>query len=189
MIEGLEMVAGKAAPWWLRLLPYLAVLALVCATHFAAYMHGADTTQEKANAAMSDVRKNIAEQNAAHALQLVAALRKASDQERDFAQQMAYIDQQHQKEIHENQIASQRVIAGLRDGTVSLRDKFTSCKRSADSGSAQAGASTCGGDGPASVQLQAEDAEFLILVAQDADRVADQLRACQAIVRSDRAQP
>lgn len=69
-----------------------------------------------------------------------------------------------------------RTIAGLRDGTVRLRERFT-CPR-VPAASPAAGS----GDDPARYGLRPADAEFLVRLADKADGVAEQLSTCQAVI-------
>lgn len=165
---------------------YAIAVLVVLGALFGAYQFGASVTQTKADLAIAKLNGDIADQRTAHEKargDLVAAMR---EKDRANADAMAAIDAQHQKEIADHEAISNRTIADLRSGAVSLRDKFTTCQRTAASGSAQAGTSTGSGNDPASIQLQVEDAQLLILWATEADRVADQLRAAQAIIAADR---
>jgi prophage endopeptidase len=74
-------------------------------------------------------------------------------------------------------------VAGLRDGTFRLRERFSCPPNPAPA----RGAAARGNEGTAR-GLSAADAEFLVRFASDADDVARQLAACQAILSADRAQ-
>ena len=74
-----------------------------------------------------------------------------------------------------------RTIAELRAGTRKLRDRFT-CPASA----AQVTGSTTGSDGASQAGLLGSDAEFLISEAERADKVVNQLTACQNILKAER---
>jgi uncharacterized membrane-anchored protein YhcB (DUF1043 family) len=176
-------------PLWLRALPYLVAIAVFVAIVVASYMHGVDVTQAKADTAMAKVNQDIAQQREAHAKAKAELLDQMREKDQANADQMAAIDSQHQRAINELQIISDRTIADLRTGTIGLRDKFTTCQRVACGGESAPGTSTGSSDAAASLQLRNEDASVLVLLADEADQVANQLRACQAIVSSDRARP
>lgn len=76
------------------------------------------------------------------------------------------------------------LVAGVRDGTVRVLPRFT-CP-AIPAAAARAGAG--GSDASSPRGLSAADAEFLVRFAGDADDVARQLAACQAVVAADRAQ-
>lgn len=168
------------------LIKYGVAVLLVLGALFGAYRHGVSTTADKYEARIAKLDKTIADHRTAHANQRTAAEQKERVKEKAHADAISAIDTKHQKEIHERETSTQRTIAGLRDGSLRLRDKFTRCERASNSPAGEAGASASSDHGSASVPLQIEDAQLLILWADDADRVADQLRACQAIVKADR---
>lgn len=186
----LDSVKTAATPLWLRVLPYaVGVVVLFGVVSFgllAAYYHGVDITQAKADQTISAIHAGIEQANARHAKAKADLLEEMREKDQANADAMAAIDARHQKEIADREAISNRTIADLRSGALSLRDKFTTCQRAAHSGSAQAGTSTGSCDGPASLNLQVEDAQLFILWATEADRVADQLRAAQAIIAADR---
>jgi hypothetical protein len=175
----LDAIKTATKPWWIRLLPYALAVAAVLAALWAAYSFGADVTAEH-------YQRVIAQQNADNATALAAEQLRYRGLEQRHAIDMATIDQHHQQEIAEREAISNRTIADLRAGAVGLRDKFTTCQRTRGT-TAPAGTSTSKRDEAASLELQRADAEFLVQFADEADSVADQLRACQGVVRADRA--
>lgn len=70
------------------------------------------------------------------------------------------------------------LLADLRAGNLRLRDKFR-CPSGGVSGTA---GSAAGGDGPEGGVLSVEDQTFLVRLGAEADDVARQLTACQAIL-------
>jgi hypothetical protein len=176
-----DAIETATKPWWLRLLPYALAVGAVMAALWAAYSFGCDVTSEH-------YQRVIAQHDADNSKLLLEAQGKLRAQERRHIADMTSIDQQHQ-EAMQNEITSRdRTIADLRTGAVRLRDKFTTCQRATAGTAGAAGASTGKCDAAASIELQKADAEFLIGLASDADQVADQLRACQGVVRKDRGQ-
>ena len=102
--------------------------------------------------------------------------------ERAIAKTQADIDTAYQKGITDAQDQLNSTLSDLRADVIRLRKRF-SCP--AAGVSAVAASATVGDDAEAS-GLQREDAEFLVRLASDADAIALQLKACQAIVKSDR---
>ncbi len=158
----------------------LFVAAMYAGGCVVAYNHGVSVTSAR-------FERVIAQNNADNATELAKLQAKTRATEQAKAAQLATIDEAHQKAIHDQQIISDRTIADLRNGTIRLRDKFTNEFAAASRlPSATAGPSV--DYAAASIKLQQQDAEFLIFTAGEADQIADQLRACQAVVRADRGQ-
>jgi len=102
--------------------------------------------------------------------------------ERAIAKTQADIDTAYQKGITDGKVQLDSTLSDLRADVIRLRKRF-SCP--AAGVSAAAAGATVGDDAEAS-GLQREDAEFLVRLASDADAIALQLKACQAIVENDR---
>lgn len=179
-MNALDAIQTATKPWWLRLLPYVLAVAAVLAALWASYSFGHDVASEH-------YQRVIAQHDADNSKALAAEQLRYRGLEQQHAADIAAIDQQHQQAIENEIISRDRTIADLRAGAVGLRDKFTTCQRTRGA-AAKAGTSTSQRDAAASIELQREDAEFLVQLASEADRVADQLRACQGVVRADRAQ-
>ncbi|AXF38215.1 putative Rz-like lysis protein [Ralstonia phage phiRSP] len=136
----------------------------------------------------------VADINARHATELAKAHKERADAEqraRDIEAQraadMATLDAYYQKELSDAKTVSDRTIAGLRAGTLRVRERFTCPGGATRTGAAgQAGAGAGVGDAATRYGLQAEDVAVLLLEADRADEVTIALRACQAIVRGDR---
>jgi len=176
----MNIIDTVTKPWWLRLLPYVLAVAAVLAALWAAYSFGAEVAAEH-------YQRVIAQHDADNSKALAAEQLRYRGLEQQHVADMAAIDQQHQQEIAEREAISNRTIADLRAGAVGLRDKFTTCQRTRGA-TAPAGTSTSQRDEAASLNLRTEDAGILVQLADEADSVADQLRACQAVVRKDRGQ-
>lgn len=117
---------------------------------------------------------------------LADAVTKARLDEQSKATEAANIDKRLMEAKQNEIISKYRVIAGMRDGSVQLRQRFT-CK-SASGAVPSVAASTSSSDGTAGTGLSAEDAGFFISEASRANKVVLQLQACQALINSDRSQ-
>ena len=112
-------------------------------------------------------------------------LQRVLTDERAIAKTQADIDTAYQKGITDAQAQLDGTLSDLRADVIRLRKRFT-CP--AASVQATAAGATVSDDAEAG-GLQREDAEFLVRLASDADAIALQLKACQAIVENDRTQP
>lgn len=136
---------------------------------------GAATNRDKARAL--DVERTAT-------AALAAANTRVRAAEQQSALSMATISTIYQKG-QSDVIANQKsVIAGVRTGAVRL-----SVATRADPADAAGASAACAGrrDGEARRQLSDQAAEFLTGLASDADTVALQLSACQALLIIDRA--
>lgn len=109
-------------------------------------------------------------------------------QEQDTARELAAISQTYQKDLKQNESEKNRVIAGLRDGTVRLSIPVTSGSTADGSPPAATSPSASGCDANARAELSGQVAEFLVSLTSEADEVTRQLGRCQDIVRADRNQ-
>lgn len=112
-----------------------------------------------------------------------------ANKEHEMAKRIADIDKQHQQEITDAKTTLGKTIDDLRAGNRRLRDRFNACSTRSDLGAHGAGyLATGSGIGNAGTQggLSEQDAEFLVRFAGEADDVVRQLRACQAVIISDR---
>lgn len=160
------------------LIKYGVAVFAVLAALFGAYRHGCNVTQAEADI----VATKAALQHASDQTALAEHYRQI---EAKAAADMAAIDEQHQLEKRNAQIISERTIAGLRDGSIRLRDKFANCTAyRAVMPEAAAGAGER--DAAAPSGLQPEDVQFLVSAAALADEVVGQLHACQAVIKLDR---
>lgn len=101
--------------------------------------------------------------------------------ERTQAGALATIGDTHEKDRAAAPAVADAVVAGLRDGTLRLRDDLAACHTDLLS---QTAAGTLERD--AATQRREEFAGAVVRVGRDAD---DQLRACQAVIAADRATP
>lgn len=82
-----------------------------------------------------------------------------------------------------------RDIDDARAGALRLRIPASACQGTGGSPAAETGPTASGGNGPQTVELPAKVTEDLLTLANDADIVANQLRACQEIIINDRRAP
>lgn len=129
-------------------------------------------------------RADVATINATHAKAIADKQAEYRALEQRSATDMAAIDQLHQQDIANREAISNRTIADLHAGNVSLRNRFTCPAGNATT--AAAGTSTGKRDEASSLYIRGEDAGFFVRLADEADKVADQLRACQAVIKADR---
>jgi hypothetical protein len=155
-------------------------LALYGVCFFMGYRHGETVTGNHFKAVIAQNAENEAKQRAA----LEA---KARDTEQHAADAMARIDEQHQKAIENEKAKADAVIAAYGAGTVRLRNRFT-CPATGTGGNMSAAATSTGQrDERTQGGLQQQDVQFLVRFAAEADELADQLSACQSIIKADRA--
>jgi prophage endopeptidase len=148
------------------------------------------TWQHRAGATAERVEwqtREASELRAANAL--IADLQDAARRtEQAHAQKLAEIADRHQKEIRNAETRRKADVAAVRDGTLVLRDPGRAASEGACAGQPAApGAAASQRDGGQAGRLSGEAAEFLLGLAADADAVADQLAACQAVILTDRA--
>ncbi len=144
------------------------------------YKAGSNFTDAKYRAIISKADK-------AHADEVIALQQRVATAEHKTAAAVADIDTHYQEVISNEKANTDRTIAELRDGAIGLRKRLAAVAVSSTGLPCSGpGAGKC--DGVQAIGLQKQDAEFLVRLASDADQVANQLRACQAVVKADRAQ-
>jgi prophage endopeptidase len=167
----------KSVPWqvWVTLAAALAVLY---------YGHTKDRAgYERAQAEYVAIERD----RQAEAAKLRAATEKRfRDQENQHAHAMANLDRQYAAELAASEDRARRDRDAARRGDIVLRIPGPACDGPAGAQAAPSQGSAGRGDGPATVELPREVTADLLDLVNDADQVADQLRACQAVVRADR---
>ncbi|KAJ9651794.1 hypothetical protein H2198_008973 [Neophaeococcomyces mojaviensis] len=123
---------------------------------------------------------NEARQQASVSAAQVAQVNEARATEHAQAQTLATIGAKHEEDRTAAATVPAAVVAGVRDGSLQLRDDLATCNTARLS---QAVAGTIERDQAA--QLRAEVAGALVQIGRDAD---DHVRACQAVIRADREQ-
>ena len=125
--------------------------------------------------------------------ELVAANKKIQDlqndarkTEQEHAARLAEIGAAHAKEMVDKEAQRRRDLAAIRDGALKLR---IASSRICPGGSSPSETGPTPGerDGAATVELPQQITSDLFDLANDADQVADQLRACQGVIQSDRS--
>ncbi|TDB26363.1 hypothetical protein ATCM_00985 [Stenotrophomonas sp. ATCM1_4] len=101
--------------------------------------------------------------------------------EQTKGQELAQIGAKHEEDRDAAEAVPAAVVADLRAGNLQLRRQWAACETNRVSESA-AGAA----ERDALAELRAKDQGDLVRIGREAD---DQIRACQAVVRSDRNQP
>lgn len=124
---------------------------------------------------------NEARQQASVSAAQVAQVNEARTTEHAQAETLATIGAKHEEDRTAAAAVPAAVVAGVRDGSLQLRDDLATCNTARLS---QAVAGTIERDQAA--QLRAEVAGALVQIGRDAD---DHVRACQAVIRADRGQP
>ena len=123
--------------------------------------------------------KEKAELNAQAIDKIAQANDRVRQVEAEAARQVAAVDAQYQQQLRRNE--NEKAIALRRASTGGLFIN-AKCPSSGDS-LPTAAASTSRSDAGSRVELPRSDAEFLITFAAEADQVADQLRACQGLLK------
>ncbi len=116
----------------------------------------------------------------AQATAVVDQVNQTRATEHTQAATMATIGAKHEEDRAAAPAVADAVVAGVRDGTLQLRNDLATCRTDVLS---QAVAGTIERD--ANAQLRAEVAADLVRIGRDAD---DQVRALQAVVAADRAE-
>jgi hypothetical protein len=165
-----------------RIYIIIGTVALLVATAWVIDRHGYQRGQAEERAQWQ--ARESAE--LADANQLIDKLqRDARAKERAHAAALSVISSRYQEELADANRKHKDVIADIRAGRVRLRDPSageTSCA----GGTAAAPPAAGWRDGPPGGELSRSAAEFLFGLAAEADAVAHQLAACQAVVRRDR---
>lgn len=115
---------------------------------------------------------------------LDAAHRKLRDEERQSAERLQLVSGEYQKEITDVREQNRKRLAAVDHGDLRLRDPAAghTCPDRAGEALPTAGRRA----GPAPGELSAAASRFLLELTGEADEVAKQLAACQAVIRTDR---
>ena len=161
-------------------------MILGIAVMWAISLFGVGKWQNKAGAEHERVTwqaKEIEQVNAAN-----AAIKRLSDEarakEKESVDTMTRLATQLLKERATNEARRKADAAAVRAGDLRLRIPASVCAGGDFTGPPRPASS--GGDGSASVELPRAIAGDLLDLANDADQVADQLRACQSVIIADR---
>ena len=107
--------------------------------------------------------------------------------EQDHAAALGAIATNYEGKIQDANNQHARDVAAVRSGTLRLRDPGASGKCPVGDPMPGIATSPGVGDGRAAGELSGQSSEFLLGEASRADSIAEQLAACQQVVRSDRA--
>jgi hypothetical protein len=109
-------------------------------------------------------------------------------QEHDHADALAAISSQYQKDLKHVKDEKDRVIAGLRDGSMRLLIPVATTFKPDGSAACQITTTATGRDGQTRAELSVSASEFLVSFAAEADEVSKQLGRCQDIINADRGE-
>lgn len=113
----------------------------------------------------------------------LAARKDATEKSNRLAAAQEQAAQAYEKGKQDAQQEADATIAAYRAGTIRLRSQFTCFNRSVSNATTSTGVSDAARD----CGLSERDVEFLIRFAEQADKVAHQLKAAQDIIMADRA--
>ncbi len=108
--------------------------------------------------------------------------RKDSKHEND----LALVSKNYQEKLKNEEANKSKFIADVRNGSIVLRQPMSKVSSGNTSSKTEPSAGGC--DGQAGAELQANVSEFLYSEADRANKVVEQLTACQQIVIKDREQ-
>ena len=111
---------------------------------------------------------------------------QARKDEQTHAAALAAVSTDYERKLSDANKQRAADVAAIRAGTLRLRDPNPTGLRACGGLAAQVGAGTGRRDGPEGGELSEAAAGFLLEFASDADDVARQLTACQAVVVKDR---
>jgi len=173
LVQPLLYLAGIAALggalWW---------------THHYIYTEGYNAAKTEVTAQYA-ARDKEAEAKAQAKIKELEATRRAVEKEAEDS--INRIANQFEKERQNANKIQADLRARLAAGTLRLRDPgAASANADSECRVSQASAATSGSDGGTTGQLSTAASDFLISLAGEADEVARQLAACQAVIRSDR---
>lgn len=137
------------------------------------------------HAAFDRLTLQVQADKATAAAQVATARALASEaarvEEETRARAMESVDKGYQRGLEDGKAAAARLLADRDAGRVVLRDKFRCPARR---GAAKTGGPAGGSDGGEEAVLSRADQDFLVRLAEEADRNTRQLSACQAVIRA-----
>lgn len=163
-----------ANPW----VVLAAVLALI-GSIMGAYFYGVSNGKAKIEAKWQTRESKI---NAESAQKIAAANARVLAAERKSAGDVADISKAYQKKLQEKDSEKDRAIARARASGLFVPTKRPRCGNAVPA----VGAGPSGRDDAPRAELSDEIAAYFIAEANRADKVVEQLAACQAIVIADR---
>lgn len=145
------------------------------------WQHGAGEIAERTGWQTRENNELVAAN--ARITQLTAAVRDTERAQVRAMDNIAIDLEQEKENVHSRK---NRDTADALNGTLGLRIR-AACPGADRSGPGQAGPATAGGDGAQTIELPRALTASLYGIVNDADAVADQLRACQRVISADRA--
>ena len=169
---------------------YAIAMVIALALLFGAFLFGHHVEHQARVAEVATIKQQHADALAAANKARADAEQAARDTEAKRVADMAALDANYQKELSDAKTVSDRTIADLRAGGRRVRERFT-CNAGGGGvpSTAQAGTRTSSADAAGAGGLRQADAEFLVRLADEADRCAIQVKGLQGVVRGDRAAP
>ena len=168
------------ATGWLYLIGLIVLLSLLSGIATAIYHAGAKSERAEWQAREARI-------NAESAIKIEAANRRVRDIEQDIAQLLANESAGYQAKLKEKDHALQIALDSV--ATVGLFSHGPACPPSGGDSASSPPAGASGRDGAARAKLPDEDARFLLSEASRADKIVEQLTACQGVLRADRTKP
>lgn len=110
----------------------------------------------------------------------------ARDKENKHNVALNDVSKTYQEKLTNVDIEKDKFIAGVRNGTIVLRQPATRSEKAGGSIGSETIASASGRDGEARAELYDTTSEFLLSESARADKIVEQLNACQAVVLEDR---
>lgn len=173
---------------------FILVVLILAGSNWSSYRSGIRTENADRRAEVAELvreqTQRLADIDKKHRTALAEELQRRLDDQAKHQADMAALDAKFTKEMNDAKRKSDADVAAVRAGAVRVRDRFTCPSGSAASTSGaadQAGGTAGMGDGGTGRGFGPEDAAAVIAAADEGDRWAAQLRACQQIVRRDRA--
>lgn len=151
---------------------------------YATYWH-----VSRVNRAVTAERTKWEDRTKAEAAQYAAEMKRLTEEaqakEKAHASKLAEIGANYAKGLQNAEVIRRRDIASARDGALVLRIPAGACQ-SGPGTTGEVGPPAPGRNGAKTIELPRQITSDLFTLANDADQVADQLRACQAIIIADR---
>ncbi len=168
-------------PFLLLYWKYLVAAAIV-ATLAVAYNWHVDKLID--TAVTKAVTERDGEWRKSEAKAIADADSRARAVEAKHAQDLQQLRGRYQRDIANAKVQHDKDVASANSGDLQLRIPAALCGSSGDG--AKVAGSSSGSDGPETIQLPPTLTGDLFALADDADAIADQLTACQAVITSDR---
>lgn len=176
--------------WLLRVIPtpYLIVgiVAIAAATHLAAGYAGWKVRDNSARAqAQKETEQKLSELAVLND-KIIEMQREARAVEAFHAVRLTQVSESYQEKIRDAEIDKDKFVAGVRDGSIRMQLPRPHTERTNTSVLPEVVVTASRCDAAPGSELPSAVSEFLYSEAARADKIVEQLTACQAIVREDR---